>query len=337
MTGCYLGPVDRTELEAFVAVAEELHFGRAAERLHRGQPTLSDTIRRLETNLGGRLFERSSRRVSLTALGEALLPDARTALAQLLRFQQRGRSLVSGNQAPTSLVVAHAEYTGHQLLLRCLPQLHARFPDVTIVPESMPTNAQITAVHHETIGLGIGWATDDVDGVRTTVLSTERFVALVPIGHQFAHYSQLRASELSTTGLLTWPHQINSGLCDRLLAAFHIGGSDLHIIRTADDVQSIAAHVAAGTGIGIAVESALDHEPHGLRIIPLAGPSTTVNKVILTSIRPSATATALRDLLLRASRDSAAQRDLIDPPRADLELISSGAPSSSKSKSFGMS
>jgi DNA-binding transcriptional LysR family regulator len=252
--------------------------------------------------------------VSLTPLGEALLPDARAALAHLRHFQQRGRSLVSGNDAHTTLVVAHAEYTGYQLLLRCLPQLHARFPDVTIVPESMPTTAQITALHHETIGLGIGWATNDVTDVRTTVLSTERFVALVPIAHPFARYPELRASELSTTGLLTWPHQINSGLCDRLLAAFHISGANLHIIRTAGDVQSIAAHVAAGTGIGITVESALDYEPHGLRIIPLAGPSTTVDKVIFTSIRPSKTAATLRDLLLRASRTSAAHRDSIEHP-----------------------
>jgi DNA-binding transcriptional LysR family regulator len=306
--------VDRVELEAFVAVAEELHFGRAAERLHRGQPTLSDTIRRLEINLGGRLFDRSSRRVSLTALGEALLPDARAALAHLRRFQQHGRSLVSGDQASTTIVVAHAEYTGYQLLLRCLPELRARFPDVTIVPESMDTTGQIAALQHETIGLGIGWATDDVTGVRATVLSTERFVALVPVAHPFAQYPELHASALSTTDLLTWPHQINSGLCDRLLAAFHISGANLHIIKTAENVQSIAAHVAAGTGIGITVESALDDEPHGLRIIPLAGPSTTVDKVILTSVRPSTTATTLRDLLLRASRTSAARPDSVARP-----------------------
>ena len=111
--------MDRIELEAFVAVAEELHFGRAAARLHRGQPTVSDAVRRLEGILGGRLFDRTSRRVSLTDLGEALLPDARTTLTQLRRFQQRGRSLAAGGRSPrTTLVVGHAEYTNDQLLLR---------------------------------------------------------------------------------------------------------------------------------------------------------------------------------------------------------------------------
>ncbi|WP_424858173.1 LysR substrate-binding domain-containing protein [Streptomyces sp. SAI-170] len=292
------------ELEAFVAVAEELHFGRAAARLHRGQPTVSDAVRRLENALGGRLFHRTSRRVSLTGLGEALLPDAHAALAQLRRFQQRGRSLAAGDRTGATLVVAHAEYTGHQLLLRCLPELRGLFPDVTIVPEAMPTTAQLTALRAETIGLGIGWATDGVTGVTARVLSTERFMALVPAAHPLADRPELSAAELSTTGLLTWPHQINSGLCDRLLSAFHIGGADLRIIRTADSVHAIAAHVAAGTGIGITVESALDHRPPGLRVIPLTGPSTTVDQVVLTPAEPSHTATALRDLLLQAAAGS---------------------------------
>ncbi len=69
-------------------------------------------------------------------------------------------------------------------------------------------------------------------------------------------------------------------------------------------MHAIAAHVAAGTGIGIAVESALDHRPPGLRVIPLSGPSTTADQVVLTPAEPSDTATALRDLLLDASAES---------------------------------
>ncbi|NUS10754.1 MAG: LysR family substrate-binding domain-containing protein [Streptomyces sp.] len=209
--------------------------------------------------------------------------------------------MAAGDTPGTTLVVAQAEYTGDRLLLRCLPQLRDRFPDVAIVPEAMPTTAQITALRAETVGLGIGWATGGVTGVRARVLSTERFVALVPAAHPLAGHAELSVSELSTTALLTWPHQINSGLCDRLLSAFRIGGADLRIIRTADSVHAIAAHVAAGTGIGIAVGSALDHRPPGLRVIPLTGPSTTADQVVLTPAEPSEVAVALRDLLLDAS------------------------------------
>lgn len=292
------------ELEAFVAVAEELHFGRAAARLHRGQPTVSDAVRRLENTLGGRLFHRTSRRVALTELGAALLPDAHAALAQLRRFQQRGRALAAGDRSRTTLVVGHAEYTGHQLLLHCLPQLRDRFPGVAIVPEAMPTTAQLAALRTGTIGLGVGWATDGLTGVRARVLSAERFMALVPEGHPLAGRAELSAAELSATGLLTWPHQINSGLCDRLLAAFQIGGADLRIIRTADSVHAIAAHVAAGAGIGVTVGSALDHTPPGLRVIPLTGPSTTADQVVLTPVEPSEPALALRELLLHASAEA---------------------------------
>ncbi|GAB3388612.1 hypothetical protein GCM10027360_76540 [Amycolatopsis echigonensis] len=251
--------------------------------------------------MGGKLFHRTSRRVSLTDLGEALLPDAHAALAQLRRFQHRGRALAGGDRTRTTLVVAHAEYTAHQVLLRCLPQLRERFPDVTIVPEPMPTTAQLAALRAETVGLGIGWATGGINGVRARVLSAERFVALVPAAHSLAGHTELSAAELSSTALLTWPHQINSGLCDRLLSAFQISGADLRIIRTADSVQAIAAHVAAGTGIGITVESALDHQPPGLRIIPLTGPSTTADQVVLLPENPSEVALALRDLLLKAA------------------------------------
>ncbi|UWE14063.1 LysR family substrate-binding domain-containing protein [Actinacidiphila bryophytorum] len=217
------------------------------------------------------------------------------------RFQQRGRSLAAGDGTPTTLVVAQAEYTSDRLLLRCLPQLRERFPDVAIVPEAMPTTAQLGALRAETVGLGIGWATGGVSGVRATVLSTEPFVALVPADHPLAGRTGLTAAELSTTALLTWPHQINSGLCDRLLAAFRIGGADLRIIRTADSVHAIAAHVAAGTGVGITVASALDHRPPGLRVIPLTGPSTTADQVVLTPAEPSAAAGVLRELLLVSS------------------------------------
>jgi DNA-binding transcriptional LysR family regulator len=295
--------VERIELEAFVAVAEELHFGRAAERLHRGQPTVSDAVRRLETTLGGRLFHRTSRRVSLTDLGEAMLPDAYAVLAQLRGFQHRGRSLAADDQGRVTLVIAHAEYTDHGLLLRCLPLLRDRFPEVVIVPEAMPTTAQIIALRAGSLDLGISWAAGPVSGVDARALSTERFVALVPAAHPLAGRVELSASDLSRTGLLTWPHQINSGLCDRLLSAFHTDGSDLRIIRTADDVYALAAHVAAGAGIGITLESALDHEPPGLRIIPLTGPSTDADQVVLTPTEPSESAAALRDLLLRAATE----------------------------------
>ncbi|WP_431032459.1 LysR family transcriptional regulator [Streptomyces sp. P6-2-1] len=298
--------MDRIELEAFVAVAEELHFGRAAARLHRGQPTVSEAVRRLEHTLGGRLFDRTSRRVALTGLGAELLPDARAALAQLRRFQERGRSLAAGERDRAPLVIGHAAYTGQRLLLRCLPRLRALHPELPIVPEAMPTTAQLAALRAGTIGLGIGWATGHIVGVRTRALSTERFVALVPAHHALAARPGLSAREVSGDALLTWPHQVNSGLCDRLLAAFRSDGADLRIIRTADSVQAIAAHVAAGAGIGITVASALDHAPAGLRVIPLVGPSTTVEQVVLTADEPPEAAAALRDLLLAGAADAGA-------------------------------
>lgn len=291
---------DLRRLECFVAVAEELHFGRAADRLYLGQPTVSEAVRRLETQLGGGLFDRTSRRVRLTPLGERLLPEARAALLQVRRAYELGKTFAQ--EAAEMLSIAYAEDVGHDLLLRCLPELRAQMPEVVPVPRRLDTAAQLDALERGALDLGIGWGPVTSAGATVTRLSSERFVALFPDGHPLAGRRSLRPEDLSGLGVLTWQHQINSGLCDRLLAAFERAGATLRIVRTARDIEAIGTHVAAGAGIGMAIASAITHRTlPGIKAVPLTGPSTTADRALLLPKRPLRQAQDRLAGLLRAA------------------------------------
>lgn len=292
--------LDLRRLECFVAVAEELHFGRAAERIFLGQATVSEAVRKLEAQIGGGLFDRTSRQVRLTPLGERLLPEARAALLQVRRAYEVGTTFA--REATEVLSVAYAEDIGHDLLLRCLPELRAQLPNVTPVPRRMDTAAQLDALERGTLDIGIGWGPVASTGVTATRLSRERFVALIADRHPLAARRSLRTDDLSGLGVLTWPHQVNSGLCDRLIAAFQRSGATLRIVRTAQDIDTIGTHVAAGTGIGMAVSSAITHRTlPGIRTIPLAGPSTSVDRTLFLPRRPLNAAQEQLAELLRAT------------------------------------
>lgn len=299
--------MDLRRLECFVAVAEELHFGRAALRLYLGQPTVSEAVRRLETDLGGDLFDRSSRRVRLTPLGERFLPEARSALLQVQRAYEVGRAFAQRRDEP--LTIGYAEDIGQELLLRCLPELRAQFPSAALMPRRLDTRAQLDGLERGSLDVGIGWGPVTSHAVAVMRLSRERFVALVPEGHPLAEHSRLRAEQLSGLGVLTWPHQANSGLCDRLIAAFEQAGASLRIVRTADGIAAIGTHVAAGGGIGLAVTSAVpgDSLP-GIRAVPLAGPSTTADRVLLVPKKPLHPAQERLVELLLAAGSAAAEK-----------------------------
>ncbi len=292
--------LDLRRLECFVAVAEELHFGRAADRMYLGQATVSEAVRKLETQLGGGLFDRTSRRVRLTPLGERLLPEARAALLQVRRAYEVGQTFA--REAGEVLSVAYAEDVGHDLLLRCLPELRARMPGVTPVPRRLDTTTQLDALERGALEIGIGWGPVTSAGVTVTRLSRERFVALIADGHPLAARHSLRTEDLSGLGVLTWPHQVNSGLCDRLMAAFERAGATLRIVRTAQDIDAIGTHVAAGAGIGMAVTSAITHRTlPGIRAVPLTGPSTTADRALFLPKRPLSPAQETLAGLLRAA------------------------------------
>ncbi|WP_093771085.1 LysR family transcriptional regulator [Streptomyces sp. yr375] len=182
--------LETREIGYFIAVAESLHFGRAAERLGIAQPGLSRAIGRLERRMRVRLFERTSRQVRLTRAGEVFLRESRTVLAAIdgavRRTQQAAR--------PERLVVAAPAGAGAGLLARVL-ETYRRGPDPVPV-EVRFTPDLAGALREGTADLALMCGSDDLDGLDTVELLDEAPVALLPAGHRLADRAALTAGEV---------------------------------------------------------------------------------------------------------------------------------------------
>jgi len=201
--------METRELEYFVAVAEELHFGRAAERLGIAQPPLSRAVARLERRLGVRLFERTSRRVELTVPGAVLLAEARVALSGLDMLVDRVRS--SGRR----LVVAVRAGTGAGVLAEMVSRHEA---DTGVRPDILFTDDQVRPLRDGTADLALICADEDLAMLRTQSVAQERAVVLVPADHPLAGCASVTLAEVEADARFrsTCPNQPLSEILDRV-------------------------------------------------------------------------------------------------------------------------
>nr|WP_202387861.1 LysR family transcriptional regulator [Nocardioides flavescens] len=183
----------------FVAVAEELHFGRAAERLGIAQPPLSRAIGQLERRLGVRLLERSSRSVSLTAPGQVLLDEARTALDAVAAAERRTRRAAEAVEAAPRLVLATKAGAANELVAKLLDR-YAAEPGAVVVEVLLGAPGdQSRAVRDGRADLAILHAPyDDTSGLDVEVLVREPQVVLLPAGHPATGTAGLRGADLAS-------------------------------------------------------------------------------------------------------------------------------------------
>jgi DNA-binding transcriptional LysR family regulator len=182
--------LETRELAYFVAVAEELHFGRAAERLGIAAPPLSRAISRLERRLEVRLFDRTSRRVSLTDAGRVFLADSRSALAAVERAARRARR--TGRSAP--LTVAVRSGTGAGMLADLVDAFAREHPAMTV--ELLFTTDQAAAVRGGAADVALLCASNDLHGLTTTDVAEELPVALVAVTHPLASRAAVSIDDL---------------------------------------------------------------------------------------------------------------------------------------------
>jgi DNA-binding transcriptional LysR family regulator len=237
------------QLRYFVAVAEELHFGRAASRLHIAQPPLSRQIRALEEELGLPLFSRTKRRVGLTDAGRTLLEEARPALAQLDRAADTARRAGQGEIG--QLVVSVVPTVDHKVFTRILRSFSMRYPKVHVVIRSLSTAAQVQGLLMGTLQAGFLRMPVKEDGLVVRSVSKEPLVAALPTAHRLASAGRLSLAALADVPLVIFPRQLAPGYYDTIVSLFQRAGLHLRIAQEAEHLQTILGLVAGGFGASL--------------------------------------------------------------------------------------
>ncbi|MFG2606062.1 LysR family transcriptional regulator [Streptomyces sp. NPDC048514] len=204
------------QLSYFVAVAEELHFGRAADRLHIVQSAVSQQIQRLERELGAELFDRSPRRVRLTGAGERLLPEARAVLAAA----ERARAAVA---APAGLRLGTSTGLGSHLD-RVLAAFAERAPGVPVELFSLPVAERLDRVAAGRLDAAFVRSAEPPPGVRVLPLWPDPLMAAVPAGHPLAARDEIDLAELAGLPLALTPRRTNPALVDLVVGACRTAG-----------------------------------------------------------------------------------------------------------------
>lgn len=198
--------MDLRQLRYFVTVAEELHFSRAAARLHLAQSALSTQIRQLESELGGPLLVRSTRRVTLTPAGESLLADGRAILAAVDGAVGRARALVRGES--TSLVIGSLGPAPGALLAPLLARFGGRHPDVRVEIRAFGFDDTVEGLRHGRADLAFLYEPLHEPDLVVTPLLTEQRVVVLPRSHRLAQRGELRPADLGGEIFVTQPDSV---------------------------------------------------------------------------------------------------------------------------------
>ena len=244
--------IELRHLRYFVTVAEELHFGRAAQRLHVSQPPLSQQIRKLEQMLGYSLFTRTSRAVSLTAPGEAFLESARRTLRNVKRDIEETRSIGRGEVGSL-----HIGFVGSGMLTG-LPEIFRNYreayPRVRLRLHESFTARVIEGLGNGTLDAGILRDGGPVDGLNVTTIFSEPFVAVLPANHPRAKQKSISPAALRDEGFVYYPRSAGARAFEKPFTMFEQYGFRPHIVQEASHWLTILRLIGAGLGVSIAPE-----------------------------------------------------------------------------------
>lgn len=236
------------DCECFVAVAEELHFSRAAERLGMAQPPLSQRIRALEEELGARLFSRTSRSVALTPAGEAFLREARLVLGAARHAGETARRV--GQGLAGRLTVGFVNPAMDAFLSDVLAKFRQNAPDVALTLREMGTREQAAALAAGRLDVGfVRRAGQEFPGVVLTVVSREPYVLAVPAGHALARARRVTLGELDGQPMLLPPREQAPALLAAIEAALVQAGARVVPVQEAASKFTMVSLVAAGVGL----------------------------------------------------------------------------------------
>jgi len=302
---------DLRHARAFLAVAEELHFGRAAARLFTTQPALSRTIRGLEEAVGVPLFIRSTRRVELTAAGEAFAAECRLAFGHLGRALGAARSAAEGREG--RLRVGYMDFAINGRLPQLLKTYRARYPKVQIDLEYIPTTLQHTALLEGRIDIGFVIGEFRSQKMLNLLVDQDDFVALLPVGHALATRDRIEAADLVNQPFVVGSEDSFSSFRTLMFSVCHTAGFFPRIVQQASNTSGILGMVAAGVGVTIFAGCVRKLRRVGVVVKPIADVRETIPTFATWSAdHPSAVLHRFRDVLLANPWSSMANTPLVN-------------------------
>ena len=265
-------------LRYFVGVAEEQHYGRAAERLHVAQPTLSHQIQDLEEEIGFALFDRLLRGVKLNAAGKLFLEDARRILQQVHEATTRAERVAHG-KAGTLRVGFVESISWHGVLPESFRRFRQKQPDAQLSPVPMLSPLQVEAIRSGRLDAGfIVSATALGQEFEQQVVAQHKMVLAAPKGHPLTRQKRLRLHDLKEVPFVCIPRRANPAAYDRLMGACFRGGLKFsQIVQEADDQAMILSLVACRLGVAFVTDSARWQCPKGVAFLPVVNLNVPVS------------------------------------------------------------
>lgn len=268
--------IDLRHLRYFVAVAEELHFGRAAKRLLIAQPPLSQTIRQLEAELGVRLLERNSRRVSLTEAGRVLLHESRRLLADLTVVLEQVRRIGDEEGRPAQLTIGFLPAMAGSIAPFVTGPGAAGGGPVRAALEELPINVLLPRLREGQVDVGLLYLPCDGTGVEIEPLGPDPLQLVVWTGHRLACHDAVSLAELQDDGLVEMPRAAWPEWHDHLHDLLRARGACPHTVAEAGTAHVLAGLVAARVGVGVLPGLAHRLRPPGVEFVPVTDAHVTV-------------------------------------------------------------
>lgn len=241
-------------LRQFIAVAEELHFHKAAIRLHMAQPPLSQAINRLESKLGFSLFNRSKRGVKLTPAGDAFLHAAYSTLKELELGIEHARQVSEGIAG--KLTVTAVSITYYESLLNSLRRFREHFPKVQLIIKEMPSSSQAKAIVAGEADIAFMRKLPiSAQNVESRLLLDEEIVMALPAHHPQADAGQIDLRHFAGEDFVFTPQALGTGYHSQLIALCEAAGFYPRVVQEAAQIHTLIGLVACGFGVALVPES----------------------------------------------------------------------------------
>lgn len=267
-----LGPatgIDVRRLRYFLAVAEELHFGRAAERLHIAQPALSRQIASLEAGIGALLFDRTRSSIHLTAAGEALLPRARDILARVIDAARVARKAAEGTVG--MLQVGFVGSATFSILPGILNAFRTSHQEVELVLHAMNTSELRAALVSRSIDVVFARPGIQDPEIVNEVVYREPLIVALPESDPLAAQNHIALSDLAMRPFVLYPRHPRPSFADTILELCRAEGFLPDIAQETMEIHTALALVSVGAGVSIVPESTSEAPLNGVAYRPLLG------------------------------------------------------------------